>query len=114
MASIIPEQRTPVFAGKPYEIGVEQTSSKSYTYMLYDGDSIIERWSGDKSPRAMNKNSAFINDSCKKIGEVKVDVDGTIFTYTKDQVNGVLSICELYLSKLKKKKNESINTRGNA
>ena len=34
----------------------------------------------------MNKNSAFINDSCKKIGEVKVDVDGTIFSYSKDQV----------------------------
>ena len=54
--------------------------------MLYDGDKIIERWSGDKPPLALNKNSTFINDTCKKIGEVKVSVDGTIFTYTKDQV----------------------------
>ena len=86
MASNIPEQRTPVFAGKEYEIGVEQTSAKNYTYMLYDGDKIIERWSGDKAPLALNKNSAFINDSCKKIGEVKVEVDGVVFTYSKDQV----------------------------
>ena len=86
MASNIPEQKTPVFAGKPYEIGVEQINAKNYTYMLYDGDKIIERWSGDKPPLALNKNSAFINDSCKKIGEVKVEVDGVIFTYTKDQV----------------------------
>ena len=81
----IPEQKTTVFAGKPYEIGVEQ-NGKTYTYMLYDETSILERWSGDKSPIAMNKNSAFINDSCKKIGEVKVEVDGVTFTYSKDQV----------------------------
>ena len=81
----IPEQKTPVFAGKPYEIGVE-LNGKAYTYILYDADNILERWSGDKSPIAMNKNSAFINDSCKKIGEVKVEVDGVTFTYSKDQV----------------------------
>ena len=81
----IPEQKIPVFAGKSYEIGVEQ-NGKIYTYILYDGDDILERWSGDKSPIAMNKNSTFINDSCKKIGEVKVDFDGTTFSYSKDQV----------------------------
>ena len=81
----IPEQKTTVFAGKPYEIGVEQ-KGKTYTYILYDGSNILERWSGDKSPIAMNKNSTFINDSCKKIGEVKVEVDGVTFTYSKDQV----------------------------
>ena len=85
MASKVPEQKVPVFAGKPYMIGVEQ-NGRTYTYILYEDDSILERWSGDKAPIAMNKNSAFINDSCKKIGEVKVDVDGTIFTYSKDQV----------------------------
>lgn len=81
----IPEQRTPVFAGQSYEIGVEQ-NGKIYTYILYDDESILERWSGDKSPYAMNKNSTFINDSCKKIGEVKFDFDGTSFSYSKDQV----------------------------
>ena len=86
MASSIPEQRTPVFAGKDYIIGVEKVNSKSYTYMLYNGDTIIERWSGDKSPLSMNKNSVFINDSCKKIGEVKVDFEGTILTFSTDQV----------------------------
>ena len=85
MASNIPEQRTPVFAGKSYEIGVSK-NGKQYTYMLYDNENIIERWSGDKAPSIMNKNSAFINDSCKKLGEVKVDFDGTTFTYSKDQV----------------------------
>ena len=63
-----------------------EQNGKTYTYMLYDENSILERWSGDKSPIAMNKNSAFINDSCKKIGEVKVEVDGVTFTYSKDQV----------------------------
>ena len=81
----IPEQKTTVFAGQPYEIDVEQ-NGKIYTYILYDGNNILERWSGDKSPIAMNKNSTFINDSCKKIGEVKVEVDGVTFTYSKDQV----------------------------
>jgi len=81
----IPEQKVPIFAGQPYEIGVEQ-NGKIYTYILYDEDSILERWSGDKSPISMNKNSAFINDSCKKIGEVKIDFDGTVFKYSKDQV----------------------------
>ena len=81
----IPEQKTPVFAGQPYSIGVEQ-NGKTYTYMLYEDDTILERWSGDKSPINMNKNSAFITDSCKKIGEVKVDFDGTTFSYSKDQV----------------------------
>ena len=81
----IPEQKTPIFAGQPYEIGVEQ-NGKIYTYILYDADSILERWSGDKPPISMNKNSTFINDSCKKIGEVKVDFDGTVFKYSKDQV----------------------------
>ena len=85
MASNIPEQKTPVFAGKPFEIGVEK-NGKNYTYILYDDESILERWSGDKAPGIMNKNSAFINDSCKKIGDVKVDFDGTIFSYSKDQV----------------------------
>ena len=85
MAPNIPEQKTPVFAGKPFKIGVEQ-NGKTYTYILYDDETILERWSGDKAPGIMNKNSAFINDSCKKIGEVKVDVDGTIFSYSKDQV----------------------------
>ena len=89
MASKIPEQRTPVFAGKSYEIGVEQ-NAKTYTYVLYDGETILERWSGDKAPGIMNKNSTFINDSCKKIGEVKVDYDGTVFTFTKDQVKDKL------------------------
>ena len=81
----IPEQKIPVFAGKSYEIGVEQ-NGKTYTYILYEDEVILERWSGDKSPIAMNKNSTFINDSCKKIGEVKVDFDGTTFSYSKDQV----------------------------
>ena len=81
----IPEQKIPVFAGKSYEIGVEQ-NGKNYTYILYENDNILERWSGDKSPITMNKNSTFINDSCKKIGEVKVDFDGTTFSYSKDQV----------------------------
>ena len=85
MASNIPEQKTPVFAGKSYELGVTK-NGKQYTYMLYDNETIIERWSGDKAPSIMNKNSAFINDSCKKLGEVKVDFDGTTFTYSKDQV----------------------------
>ena len=85
MASNIPEQRTPVFAGKSYEIGVEQ-NGKNYTYVLYDGDTILERWSGDKAPGIMNKNSTFINDSCKKIGEIKVDYDGVTLTFSKDQV----------------------------
>lgn len=89
MASNIPEQKTPVFAGKSYEIGVEQ-NGKNYTYILYDGDTILERWSGDKAPGIMNKNSTFINDSCKKIGEVKVDYDGTIFIFSKDQVKDKL------------------------
>lgn len=105
LASNIPEQRTPVFAGKPYEIGVEQINSKNYTYMLYDGETILERWSGDKAPLALNKNSAFINDSCKKIGEVKVSVDGTTFTYTKEQVKdklmdalmGLDALCDAYI-----------------
>ena len=86
MASIIPEQKTPVFAGQSYEIGVEQTGPKSYTYILYDNDSIIERWTGDKHPNSINKTASFVNDCCKKIGEVKIDFDGTEFTYSKDQV----------------------------
>lgn len=81
----IPEQKVPVFAGQSYKIGVEQ-NGKTFTYILYDDETILERWSGDKSPISMNKNSAFINDSCKKIGDVKVDFDGTIFSYSKDQV----------------------------
>lgn len=85
MASNIPEQKVPVFAGQPYSIGVEQ-KGKTYTYILYENDTILERWSGDKAPINMNKNSAFINDSCKKIGDLKVDFDGTTFTYSKDQV----------------------------
>ena len=85
MASNIPEQKVPVFAGQDYMIGVEQ-NGKTYTYILYDDTTILERWSGDKAPINMNKNSTFINDSCKKIGEVKVDFDGTIFSYSKDQV----------------------------
>ena len=85
MASNIPEQKVPVFAGQPYSIGVEQ-KGKTYTYILYENDTILERWSGDKAPITMNKNSAFINDSCKKIGDLKVDFDGTTFTYSKDQV----------------------------
>ena len=85
MASNIPEQKVPVFAGKPYEIGVEK-NGKTYTYFLYEEETIIERWSGDKAPIAMNKNSTFINDSCKKIGDVKATIDGTTFTYSKDQV----------------------------
>jgi hypothetical protein len=83
---MIPEQRTPVFAGQSYEIGVEQTSPKTYTYILYNNDSIIERWTGDKHPNSINKTANFVNDCCKKIGEVKVNVDGTVFTYSKDQV----------------------------
>ena len=75
MISKIPEQRVPVFAGHPFEIGVEQ-KGKTYTYALYDDVTLLERWSGDKAPGLMNKNSAFITDSCKKIGEVKIDVDG--------------------------------------
>ena len=58
----IPEQKVPVFAGQSYKIGVEQ-NGKTYTYILYDDETILERWSGDKSPISMNKNSAFINDS---------------------------------------------------
>ena len=85
MASNIPEQKVPVFAGQPYSIGVEQ-KGKTYTYILYENDTILERWSGDKAPITMNKNSTFINDSCKKIGALKVDFDGTTFTYSKDQV----------------------------
>ena len=85
MALNVPEQRTPVFAGEPFEIGVEK-KGKNYIYILYNGNAIVERWSGDKSPISLNKNSAFINDSCKKIGEVKVDYDGTALTLSKDQV----------------------------
>ena len=85
MALNVPEQKVPVFAGKPFDIGVEK-NGKIYTYILYNESSIVERWSGDKSPISMNKNSAFINDSCKKIGEVKVDYDGTAITLSKDQV----------------------------
>ncbi len=81
----IPEQKALVFAGQDYEIGVSQ-NGKNYVYVLYDGNEIIERWSGDKSPITMNKNSAFINDSCRKIGEIKVEYDGLTFTYDKDQV----------------------------
>ena len=83
---MIPEQKTPVFAGQSYEIGVEQTGPKSYTYILYDDDSIIERWTGDKNPKSINKTASFVNDCCKKIGEVKIDFDGTEFIYSKDQV----------------------------
>ena len=85
MASTIPEQRTLVFAGQDYEIGVSQ-NGKNYVYILYNGSEIIERWSGDKSPINMNKNSTFINDSCRKIGEIKVEYDDLTFTYNKDQV----------------------------
>ena len=81
----IPEQKVPIFAGQSYEIGVEQ-KGKNYIYVLYEKENILERWSGDKPPIAMNKNSTFINDSCKKIGEIKVEVDGVTFTYSKDQV----------------------------
>lgn len=85
MAHNIPEQKAIVFAGKSYEIGVEK-NGKTYTYILYDGETILERWSGDKAPGIMNKSSAFINDSCKKIGEVNVDYDGVTLTFSKDQV----------------------------
>ena len=85
MALNVPEQKIPVFAGKPFEIGVEK-KGKNYIYILYNDTAIVERWSGDKSPISLNKNSAFINDSCKKIGEVKVDYDGTALTLSKDQV----------------------------
>ena len=81
----IPEQKIPVFAGKPFEIGVEK-KGKNYIYILYNDAIIVERWSGDKSPISLNKNSTFINDSCKKIGEVKVDYEGTALTLSKDQV----------------------------
>ena len=90
MASRIPEQKTNVFAGKPFQIGVEKVSSKNYIYMLYDGETILERWSGDKSPLSLNKSANFINDSCKKIGEVKTEVDGITFTFSKDQVKDKL------------------------
>ena len=86
MAPIIPEQKTTIFAGKSYSIGVEKTNSKTYTYVLYDGDSIIERWSGDRAPISMNKSSTFVNDCCKKIGDVRVDVDDVTFTMNKTQV----------------------------
>ena len=85
MALSIPEQKTLVFAGQDYEIGVSQ-NGKNYVYVLYNGNEIIERWSGDKSPINMNKNSTFINDSCRKIGEIKVEYDGLTFIYNKDQV----------------------------
>ena len=105
MAPIIPEQKAAIFIGEPYEIGVEKTNSKIYTYMLYKEDSIIERWSGNKPPISMNKNSTFINDCSKKIGEVKVELQGTTFKLNKDQVKDKLmttlatidALCDGYL-----------------
>ena len=47
MAHNIPEQKAIVFAGKSYEIGVEK-NGKTYTYILYDGETILERWSGEQ------------------------------------------------------------------
>ena len=90
MAPIIPEQKATVFIGEPYEVGVEKTNSKMYTYVLYKGDSIIERWSGDKPPISVNKNSTFINDCSKKIGSIEVDFQGTTMKMNKDQVKDKL------------------------
>ena len=81
----IPEQKADVFAGKPYSIGVEKTG-KNYNYTLYKESEIMERWNGNKSPIQLNKNTVFVNDCCKKIGDVKIEFDGTTFTYDKDQV----------------------------
>lgn len=81
----IPEQKVPVFAGENYEIGVEKRG-KLYSYILYKDSSILERWSGDKAPIAMNKTSSFINECSKKIGDIKITHDDTVFTYNKDQI----------------------------
>jgi len=105
MAPVIPEQKAEIFIGQPYEIGVEKTNSKMYTYLLYKDNNIIERWSGDKAPIALNKTSAFITESCKKMGDITVDYDGTKLNMTKDQIKDKLmttlatldALCDAYL-----------------